>query len=197
MPPVAAVESPDPVLALVARFLEANREITAAGIAEDEFEPMHEWEKTNPKPVLCKTPVRDNVAVTLDGKGRYIDTVSGEALTDAEAWPGLAEAEAEYKEALRKWNRRRQAAERRTGYRKLQQASEEAGQRFFETRAALCDAIPLSWAALAAKACAFRKTHAESEYNLTRSLLRDVAVLSGEIDRASAPLLTEEELANA
>jgi hypothetical protein len=104
------------------------------------------------------------------------------------------------KEALGKWNRRRQAAERRTGYRELERANNEAQRRYFEAETALCDAIPLTWDGLAVKAQAFLSTHAEGERRLMRALMLDIAVLSGALDRTKArPLdgvetITESQL---
>ncbi|HLH51190.1 MAG TPA: hypothetical protein VKV96_17765, partial [Roseiarcus sp.] len=68
---------------------------------------------------------------------------------------------------------------------------------FFETQAALCDAIPLTWEGLAAKARAFRKTYGEGEQNLMRALMLDIAVVSGGLDRANARPASDEEYANA
>jgi hypothetical protein len=91
-----------------------------------------------------------------------------------------------HEEALRQWERRRQAVARRNGYAKAHQANDEATEQFHEAQAALCDAIPLSWAGLAAKAKAFREAYSQGEPDLMRALMLDVAVLSGELDRANA-----------
>jgi hypothetical protein len=60
----------------------------------------------------------------------------------------------------------------------------------------LSEAIPLTWNGLAAKARAFRKTYADSEHNLMRALMLDIAVLSGQLDRASARPEGDEDYAN-
>jgi hypothetical protein len=185
----------DPVIALAERFLEADRESTAAFIAVDESEPMQQWRKKNPEPVRGKAPAAPNIALSLNNG--WIDIGTGAPVTSDEAFPNDRVVEQQHLEALRKWKRRRQAAERRTGYRKLWQANEEARQRFFEAQAALSDAIPLTWTGLAAKARAFRKTYGDSEHNLMRALMLDIAVLSGQLDRGSARPEGDEDYANA
>jgi hypothetical protein len=50
---------------------------------------------------------------------------------------------------------------------------------------------------LAAKARAFRRTYADSEHNLMRALMLDIAVVSGHLDRASGRPEGDEEYANA
>jgi hypothetical protein len=185
----------DPVIALAERFLEADRESTAAFIAVDESEPMQQWRKKNPEPVRGKAPAAPNIALSLNNG--WIDIGTGAPVTSDEAFPNDRVVEQQHLEALRKWKRRRQAAERRTGYRKLWQANEEARQRFHEAQDALSDAIPLTWTGLAAKARAFRKTYGDSEHNLMRALMLDIAVLSGQLDRGSARPEGDEDYANA
>jgi hypothetical protein len=185
----------DPVIALAERFLEADRESTAAFIAVDESEPMQQWRKKNPEPVRGKAPAAPNIALSLNNG--WIDIGTGAPVTSDEAFPNDRVVEQQHLEALRKWKRRRQAAERRTGYRKLWQANEEARKRFFEAQAALSDAMPLTWTGLAAKARAFRKTYGDSEHNLMRALMLDIAVLSGQLDRGSARPEGDEDYANA
>jgi hypothetical protein len=192
----------DPVIALAERFLEADRESHAAYIAVDEFEPMRQWRKENPRPAprsidFEKPPYRN-------AHGKYVDAETGAPLSDDDGVKKIVAMHVdacetihrEHAEALRKWKRRRQAAERRTGYRKLWQANEEARQRFHEAQDALSDAIPLTWTGLAAKARAFRKTYGDSEHNLMRALMLDIAVLSGQLDRGSARPEGDEEYAN-
>jgi hypothetical protein len=195
LPSAPVAETPDPVIALAERFLEADRESAAAFIAVDESEPMQQWRKKNPEPIRGKAPAAPNIALSLNNG--WIDIGTGAPVTSDEAFPNDRVVEQQHLEALRKWKRRRQAAERRTGYRKLWQANEEARQRFFEAQAALSDAIPLTWTGLAAKARAFRKTYGDSEHNLMRALMLDIAVLSGQLDRGSARPEGDEDYANA
>jgi hypothetical protein len=206
LPAAPVAETLDPVIALAERFLEADRESVTAYTAVDEFDGMRQWREKNPEPKKRDVPLHPGAALdmnfdrtTKQVDGIFFDRETGEPLTQKEVWGDEQDrtlAEQEHKGALRKWNRRRQAAERRTGHRKLWQASEEARQRFHEAQDALCDAIPLTWEGLAAKARAFRKTYADSEHNLMRALLLDIAVLSGQLDRASARPEGDEEYAN-
>jgi hypothetical protein len=189
----------DPVFDLAERFLVADRESNAAYGALDEFEPWQEWRTNNPKPELRQVPPRPNTAWDLnpDGK-RFFDMTTGERLGKGDPLhPGEDEASRERKEAMRRWKRREAAAKRRTGYRELEKANEAAKRRFFETQEALTDCIPLSWDGLAAKSKAFRKTYAHSEHWLMLALMRDIAVLSGQIGRDKAVRLSEEEITSA
>jgi hypothetical protein len=205
LPAEPVAETPDPVIALAERFLEADQESTAAYIALDEFEPMHKWREKNPEPKMREFPLHPRAALNMNfdrvkNDDIFFDRETGERLTQEQVHGSTQEralAEQDHKDALRKWNRRRQAAERRTGYRKLEIANEEARRRFHEAQDALCDAIPLTWTGLAAKARAFRKTYGDSEHYLMRALMLDIAVLSGQLDRASARPEGDEEYANA
>ena len=128
---------------------------------------------------------------------KFINIRTLESVTQEEAFgPDGSAAPREFEEQMRKWKLREQAARRRTGYRQFEQARAEALQRFREAQDALAETIPLTWEGLAAKACAFRKTYSQSEHWLMLPLMRDIAVLSGEIDRGRALHLSEEELAN-
>jgi hypothetical protein len=193
--PAAVMEPRDPIIALAERFLEADRESGAAYIAADEFEPMLAWRQNNPRPVRQAVATRPRAAwdLNLDGNG-FFDMVTGEKLSRADLYPGADTADFEHKEAMRKWKRREAAAKRRTGHRALERASEAARLRFHQTQDALTDCIPLGWDGLAAKSRAFRKTYAHGEHWLMMALMRDIAVLSGQIDRDEALRLNEEEL---
>jgi hypothetical protein len=103
---------------------------------------MHQWREKNPKSQKRELPIHPGAALNMNWDLTKYDNIfsnrqTGEPLTQEQVWGGnkqeSAPAKQEHVEALRKWNRRRQAAERRTRIPKAQ-AAEKVQRRFHEAQ---------------------------------------------------------------
>jgi hypothetical protein len=91
--------------------------------------------------------------------------------------------------AVARWRRRERAAERRTGYAKVEANKEAAGIAARDAIYTLRDAVPTTLAGLAAKARAWRyleKDIKEQADELVYSVASDISVMAGQPDRGVA-----------
>jgi hypothetical protein len=179
--PTIPIDVDDPVIELAERAITAWNDWAAALAATTPYEEkMMAWRRENPMPLgyPIHRPLPRNVADTVD------DPLSG--VRSYNVMPLSADDWVAAKRAARNWRRRERGAEKRTGYAAAMAAQEAADAVSTDLVEELRNAIPVTFAGLAAKARASTACSNAGCCDFEAELARDIRVLAGELTRAEA-----------
>jgi hypothetical protein len=184
-PSVESVD--DPVIALAEKVVRLQDVFEASCKALNGPESaLMEWRKKNPLPLSVKVEGEALDAAATAGLSEHEQGIV-KILRSGEKYAAAVE---QNRADMRRWQRRQRAAERRTGFAKAYSDQEAACHAAADAQDALRDAIPKTFAGLAAKARAARYIKdqiREQADELGWSLIYDLGILAGEIGPDDRP----------
>jgi hypothetical protein len=179
--PASLTAAPDPVITLAERAMQLYDAFSASCTAINASEKaMIEWRNKNPQPAGKKIRLVPLDSVSAEGLTEEEQKFLARCRTPRFEYEAATEQD---KAAIRRWRRRERAAEHRTGYAKADADQTAACHASARANDALQDAIPKTFAGLAAKARVARYVDTDAGEEIGAFLMRDVGVLAGEVDR--------------